>query len=56
MLAIADMLLARGADVNAGFPAYVGSDHMLSTLYFAVGHADNMPLAKWLLEHGADPE
>jgi hypothetical protein len=38
-----------------GFPAYVGSDHMLSTLYFAVGHADNMPLAKWLLEHGADP-
>jgi hypothetical protein len=36
-------------------PAYVGSDHMLSTLYFAVGHADNMPLARWLLEHGADP-
>jgi ankyrin repeat protein len=28
---------------------------MLSTLYFAVGHADNMPLARWLLEHGADP-
>jgi ankyrin repeat protein len=29
---------------------------MLSTLYFAVGHADNMPLASWLLEHGADPD
>jgi ankyrin repeat protein len=28
---------------------------MLSTLYFAIGHADNMPLARWLLEHGADP-
>lgn len=55
MLAIADMLLADGADVNAGIPAHEGSDHMLSTLYFAVGHADNMPLARWLLEHGADP-
>ena len=55
MLAIADMLLAHGADVNAGLPAHEGSDHMLSTLYFAVGHADNMPLARWLLEHGADP-
>jgi hypothetical protein len=40
MLAIADMLLARGADVNAGLPAYEGSDHMLSTLYFAIGHAE----------------
>jgi ankyrin repeat protein len=56
MLAIADFLLARGADVNGSVPAYVGSDHMLSTLYFAVGHADNMPLARWLLEHGADPD
>ncbi|MEM7723385.1 MAG: ankyrin repeat domain-containing protein [Pseudomonadota bacterium] len=55
MLAIADMLLAGGADVNAGIPAYVGSDHMLSTLYFAVGHANNMPLARWLLDHSADP-
>jgi len=55
MLAIADLLLARGADVNAGLPAYEGSDHMLSTLYFALGHADNMPLSRWLLEHGADP-
>lgn len=55
MLAIADTLLRYGADVNAAVPAYEGNDHMLSTLYFAVGHADNMPLAKWLLEHGADP-
>lgn len=55
MVAIAEMLLERGADVNAGIPAYVGSDHLLSTLYFAMGHANNMPLARWLLEHGADP-
>lgn len=55
MLAIAEMLLAYGADVNAGLPAYEGSDHMLSTLYFALGHAANIPLARWLLEHGANP-
>ncbi len=55
MLDIAEMLLANGADVNAGTPAYAGSDHMLSTLYFAVGHAGNMPMTRWLLEHGADP-
>ncbi|WP_227286847.1 ankyrin repeat domain-containing protein [Boseongicola sp. H5] len=55
MLAIAEMLVARGADVNAGRPAGEGSDHMLSPLYFAIGHADNMLLGRWLLEHGADP-
>ena len=56
MLAIADLLLAHGADVNAGVPAHEGSDHHLSPLYFAIGHADNMPLARWLLEHGANPD
>lgn len=55
MLAIADMLFQRGADVNAGMPSYEGSDHMLSALYFAIGHANNMPLGQWLLEHGANP-
>ena len=55
MLAIAELLLAHGADVNAGAPAYVGSEHMLSTLFYAVGHAGNMPMTRWLLEHGADP-
>jgi len=55
MLAIADLLLDNGADVNGGVPAYQGSDHMLSPLYFAVGHAGNMVLARWLLEQGADP-
>ena len=55
MLAIADLLLAHGADVNVGVPGYVDSDHNLPPLYFALGHADNLPLARWLLEHGAEP-
>lgn len=54
MLAIADMLLAGGADVNYGAPME-GADHTLSTLYFAIGHAGNMALGEWLLDHGADP-
>lgn len=53
MLAIADLLLTHGADVNHTMPQ--GDDHALSTLYFALGHADNMALAEWLLDHGADP-
>lgn len=56
MLAIADLLLAHGADVNAGVPVYVDSDYPLPPLYFALGHADNMPLAGWLLAHGANPD
>ena len=55
MLAIAEMLLANGADVNDGFPFQSGDDHLLSALYGAIGHADNMVLARWLLDHGADP-
>ncbi len=55
MLAIADLLLAHGADVNHGVPLGFGDDHRLSTLYFAIGHADNMALAEWFLDHGADP-
>lgn len=48
MLAIADLLLAHGADVNH-------AEDGLSTLYFAIGHAGNMALGEWLLDHGADP-
>ncbi len=55
MLAIADMLLAHGADVNDGFAYEPGADHLLSALYGAIGHADNMVLGQWLLDHGADP-
>lgn len=55
MLAIGELLLACGADVNDGYAPFPGSDHQLSALYGALGHADNMPLASWLLGHGADP-
>ena len=55
MIAIAEMLVANGADVNDGFPFQPGEDHLLSALYGAIGHADNMVLGRWLLEQGADP-
>ncbi len=55
MLAIAEMLVASGADVNDGFPFQPGDHHLLSALYGAIGHADNMALGRWLLDQGADP-
>lgn len=55
MLAIAELLLDHGADPNDGYAAEPGSDHKLSALYGALGHADNMALAEWLLDKGADP-
>ena len=54
MMAIAELLVEHGANVNDGFPFEPGSDHLLSALYGALGHANNMRLAAWLLEHGAD--
>lgn len=55
MLTIAQMLVDHGADVNDAFPHEPGSDHKLSALYGAIGHADNMALGRWLLDHGANP-
>ena len=55
MIAIANDLLRLGASVNDSYPFEPGSEHCLSALYGALGHADNMALAAWLLEHGADP-
>ncbi|MEL7213465.1 MAG: ankyrin repeat domain-containing protein [Pseudomonadota bacterium] len=55
MLAIAELLRDAGADVNDAYPHEHGSDEMLSALYGAIGHAGNLPLARWLLEHGANP-
>ncbi|QIE46841.1 hypothetical protein G5B38_15655 [Pseudohalocynthiibacter aestuariivivens] len=55
MFAIAEMLVAHGADVNDAVPVQEGVDHPLSALYGALSHARNMPLARWLLEQGADP-
>jgi len=51
-VAIADMLVANGADVNAGS---VEHGAPLSPLYWALGHAGHIALARWLLEAGADP-
>ncbi len=54
-VAMAELLVAAGADVNDSYPAEPGSEHGLSVLYGALGHAGNMELARWLLEQGADP-
>ena len=56
MMRIADELRKNGADVNDSWPAEPGSEHRLSALYGALGHADNLALAEWLLEHGANPD
>ncbi|MCR9134481.1 MAG: ankyrin repeat domain-containing protein [Alphaproteobacteria bacterium] len=56
MLATADLLVANGADVNDAYASDPGSDHRISALYGALGHANNIPLARWLLEHGANPD
>jgi ankyrin repeat protein len=56
MVAIGELLVAHGADVNDGYPPEPGSDHRLSALYGALGHGNNMPLAEWLLAQGATPD
>lgn len=56
ILAIAELLRANGADVNESFAGDPSGAHRQSALYGALGHADNMPLAAWLLEHGANPD
>lgn len=56
MMAVADLLLSGGADVNDAFASDPGSDHKISALYGALGHANNMVLARWLLQHGANPD
>lgn len=56
MLAIAALLLENGADPNDGYPPESSSDHKLSALYGALGHANNMALASCLLDHGASPD
>jgi hypothetical protein len=55
MIAVAGMLLAHGADVDDSFAPDPETNYRLPALYGALGHAGNMTLARWLLEHGADP-
>ncbi|MEM9047183.1 MAG: ankyrin repeat domain-containing protein [Pseudomonadota bacterium] len=56
MLALAALLVAHGADVNGRASAGPDTDHRYSPLYAALGHANNMPLAAWLLAQGASPD
>lgn len=55
MIAIGEMLVAQGASVDDSCPVGPDNDHQLSALYGAIGHANNMGLASWLLEKGANP-
>ncbi|SNR25049.1 ankyrin repeat domain-containing protein [Puniceibacterium sediminis] len=55
MLAVAEALKTAGADVNDGYAAEAAPDRALSALYGALGHSDNMVLARWFLDHRADP-
>lgn len=55
MMAIAELLVAHGADVNDGYRYTPDDPHDISALYGALCHADNFELGKWLLEQGADP-
>ncbi|MEO0487585.1 MAG: ankyrin repeat domain-containing protein [Pseudomonadota bacterium] len=54
-LAIAQMLVAAGADVNDGTPSEPGSDHLLPVLYGAISHAQDADLVRYLLDEGANP-
>ena len=57
MLLVAEMLVGAGADVNDGYPFEPGGDHLLSALYGAIGHGNNMALGQWLLDRGlVDPD
>lgn len=55
MIAVAAALLAAGADVNDAWEPDPAAGYRLSALYGALCHADNLPLAEWLLAHGASP-
>jgi len=55
MLEIARALHANGADLDQGVAFSADTEHTLSPLYFAIGHANNMTLGRWLLDNGADP-
>lgn len=55
MMAIAELLVAHGADVNDGYRYAPEDPNDISALYGALCHADNFELGKWLLDRGADP-
>lgn len=55
MVAVAEALLAAGADPNDFYNYDNDPNSPLSVLYGALGHARNLTLAHWLLQHGANP-
>ena len=55
MMAIAELLVAGGADVDTTYSENPENEERLSSLYGALCHADNFELGKWLLEKGANP-
>lgn len=55
MIAIAQMLVDAGADVNAAQTNVDDPGHVQTPLSGAIGFADNMVLGQWLLDHGANP-
>ncbi len=56
MLAIAEMLIKAGADVDDSYIMMADSTDRVSALYGAIGHAGNMALGQWLLDQGANPD
>jgi ankyrin repeat protein len=55
MIEVANVLKDAGANVDDSYPFEGDEASPLSALYGALGHAGNIELARWLLEHGANP-
>lgn len=49
----AETLLEVGIDVNE--PAFVEGDWKATPLWYAIAQGDNVPLARFLLDHGSEP-
>lgn len=56
MIRVAELLKAHGANIDDTYAFPDDEASRLSALYGALGHADNMVLARWLLENGANPD
>ena len=50
---MADVLLKRGLDINQ--PAFTEGSWHATPLWYAIGRGENLPLAKYLLDHGSSP-
>lgn len=56
MIKVAEVLKAHGANLDDTYTLDEDETSQLSALYGAMGHANNMVLARWLLENGASPD